>query len=161
MIDWNKIQRRNPLNGNLRWYPQVVVRSNLNLNDIVLGIVDKCTLTKPDVTACVAALQEVIVEQLKNGNSVTFGELGTFAPTVVVAKELDPKTNKWIKKSRFAPNDVIDPETGEVDTLGVHTDCIDGIKVRFTKGTALTKGLTRSQLRFRMIPGEKKYPTHG
>lgn len=161
MIDWNKIQRRNPLNGNLRWYPQIAQNSYVTTDDVVIGIVDKCTLTKADVYACVAALQEVIIEQLKNGNSVTFGELGSFRPVIKVATELDPKTNKYVKKSRFAPNDVLDPETGEIDTLGVHTDCIAGIKIAFAKGSALTNGLTRNNLRFKMVPGEHKYPTQG
>ena len=161
MVSWNKIQRRNPINGNLRWYPQAVINSTLTTNDIVVGIVEKCTLTKVDVLAVLVALEEVIIEQMKNGNAVRFGSLGSFHPTIKVGKELDPKTGKMVPKSRYVPNDVYDPQTGELDTPGVHTDCIDGIRVIFTKSAEMDKKLDRKNLQFRMVPGETHYPVKG
>ena len=102
MISWNKIQRRNPLNGNLRWYPTIAINSTVTADDVILGIVEKCTLTKIDVKSVLIALEEVIIEQLKNGNTIRFGALGSFRPTLKT-RIWDEKKQKWVAGEKKYP----------------------------------------------------------
>lgn len=164
MISYNKIQRRNPLNGNLKWYPQIALNSSVTADDVILGIVEKCTLTKVDVKAVLIALEEVIIEQLKNGNSVRFGDLGSFRPSLKMAKIWDEKAKKWIVDSRHEPSDVYDDEQLDENgkpilaTRGVSADQIAGIGVVFTKSSAMAAKLDRKNLKFHLVPGVKRYP---
>ena len=157
MISWNKIQRRNPQNGSLRWYPQIALNSYVTADDVIIGIVEKCTLTKVDVKAVLIALEEVIIEQLKLGNSVRFGSLGSFRPTIKT-RLWDEKKQKWVHGGCYEPNDVIDPDTGEVATKGVKESNIAGISVSFSKSAEMRQKLVREALRFRMVEGEIPYP---
>ena len=157
MISWNKIQRRNPQNGTLAWYPTISVNSTLTADDVIIGIVEKCTLTKVDVKAVLIALEEVIIEQLKNGNSVRFGALGSFRPTLK-NRIWDEKNRKWVNGGCFEPNDAYDSETGDLVAKGVSVDNIAGINVCFSKSSEMLSKLDRHELRFRQVPGEKKYP---
>lgn len=157
MINWNKIQRKNPINGALRWYPTIALKSTVTADDVIIGIVEKCTLTKVDVKAVLIALEEVIIEQLKNGNSVRFGNLGSFRPTLKT-RIWDERKGKYVAGGTYEPNDVIDPETGKIATKGVSADNIGGINVAFTKSSEMSMKLQRYNLRFNMVEGEKKYP---
>lgn len=157
MINWNKIQRRNPQNGSLRWYPTIALNSFVTADDVILGIVGRCTLTAVDVKAVLIALEEVIIEQLQLGNSVRFGTLGSFRPTIK-SRLWDEKKQKWVHGGCYEPNDVIDPDTGEVATKGVTADNIAGIQVCFTKSAEMQKKLARQNLHFNMVEGEKAFP---
>ena len=154
MINWNKIQRKNPINGSLRWYPTIALSSTVTADDVILGIVEKCTLTKVDVKAVLIALEEVIIEQLKNGNSVRFGSLGSFRPTLKTRTWL-PSKNKWGHGGCPAPTTVYDPEDPKkVVAQGVTADNIAGISVTFTKSAEMRRKLDRPNLSFRMVEGE-------
>lgn len=157
MISWNKIQRRNPITGALRWYPTICLNSHVTADDVIKGIEEKCTLTKVDVKAVLIALEEVVIEQLKNGNSVRFGNLGSFRPTLKT-RIWDEKNKKWTNGGCFEPHDAYDSETGELVCKGVSVDNIGGINVSFTKSGFMTSQLARNQLHFRQVAGEKKYP---
>ena len=156
MISWNKIERRNPINGSLRWYPTIALSSTATADDVILGIVEKCTLTKVDVKAVLIALEEVIIEQLKNGNSVRFGNLGSFRPSLQT-RFWNADKKKWGTGGCLTPNDEIDDETGKIATVGVKADNIKGINVCFSKSSEMIKKLARNQLTFRNVPGEKAY----
>ena len=156
MICWNKIQRRQPSNGSLRWYPTIVLNSTATADDVILGIVEKCTLTKVDVKAVLIALEEVIIEQLKNGNSVRFGSLGSFRPTMQT-RVWDSDKKKWGKGGCVVPDTIYDDQ-GKVELQGVTADNIAGISVSFTKSGEMLQKLARNQLKFRMVAGQKKYP---
>ena len=156
MIDWNKIQRRNPQNNALAWYPTISLNSSLSADDVIIGIVEKCTLTKVDVKAVLIALEEVIIEQLKKGNSVRFGSLGSFRPTLKT-RVWDADKKKWAKGGCVVP-DTIYADDGTVELPGVTTDNIAGIGVSFSKSSEMLRQLARNQLKFRMVAGQKKYP---
>lgn len=163
MISWNKIQRRNPLNGNLRWYPTIALNSVATTDDVVLGIVEKCTLTKIDVKAVLIALEEVVIEQLKLGNTVRFGSLGSFRPTLKT-RVWDEKKGKWVAGGTYTANDAYDAENLDENgnptliSRGVTADNIAGINVCFTKSSDMQNKLHRFNLKFKQVPGEKKYP---
>lgn len=160
MINWNKIQRRNPQTGSLRWYPTIALTTTVTANEVIVGIVEKTTLTKVDVKACLVALEEVIIEQIKNGNSVRFGELGSFRPTLKT-RAWDATKKAWGTGGCAAAKDQFDDETGEVITRGVSADNIAGVNVCFTKSANMNKMLKRNQLSFRNVPGEKPYKPKG
>lgn len=162
MINWNKIQRRLPNNGSLRWYPTIALNSYVTAEDVILGIVEKCTLTKVDIKACLVALEEVIIEQLKLGNSVRFGNLGSFRPTLKT-RVWDEEKKKYVHGGMLSPNDVYDMDETLPDgshplaSKGVTADNIAGINVCFTKSGEMNRKLARNQLTFKMIEGAKPY----
>lgn len=162
MISWNKIQRRQPTNGSLRWYPTIVLNSTATADDVILGVQEKCTLTKVDIKAVLIALEEVIIEQLKLGNSVRFGNLGSFRPTLKTRIWNEDK-KKYVNGGTISANDVYDPDDLDKDgnpklvARGVTSDNIGGINVVFTKSSAMNSQLQRSNLRFKQVSGEKPY----
>lgn len=156
MISWNKIQRRNPISHTLAWYPQISLNGITGVEDVVAGIVGKCTLTAPDVKAVLIALEEVIIEQIKAGNTVRFGDLGSFRPTIT-CRAWDEEKGKWGTGGSPVATDVIDPETGEIAARGVTSDNIKGINVVFTKSGVMDRSLARQNLKFRQVSGEIEY----
>ena len=162
MICWNKIQRRQPTNGSLRWYPTIGLNSTATADDVILGIVEKCTLTKVDVKAVLIALEEVIIEQIKLGNSVRFGSLGSFRPTLKT-RIWDEEKGKYVAGGTISANDVYDPDdldeqgNPKLVARGVRADNIGGINVCFSKSGEMSKKLSREQLRFKQVKGETPY----
>lgn len=156
MISFNKIQRRNPISHTLSWYPNISLNGVTGVDDVVAGIVGKCTLTSPDVRACLVALEEVIIEQIKAGNTVRFGTLGSFRPTLT-CRAWDDEKQKWGTGGCPVPTDVIDPETGEIAAHGVTSDNIKTVNVIFSKSAEMERALARQNLKFRMVSGEIPY----
>ena len=155
-IKWNKIQRRNPRTDSKAWYPQISLNSAVGADEVIQGIQDKCTLTKVDVKACLIALEEVIIEQLKMGNSVRFGALGSFRPTLKT-RRWDDEDRKWIHGGQPVANTIYQEDGVTVAAQGVTEDNIAGIHVTFTKGAYMKRMLTRDQLSFRMTDGVIPY----
>ena len=159
MIDWFKQQRKNPQNGTLAWYPTICINSALTADDVIVGIVEKCTLTKVDVKAVLIALEEVIIEQLKLGNSVRFGNLGSFRPTLKT-RAWDEDKQKWGSGGCEVPDTIYQADGKTIDTVGVTSDNIAGIGVAFSKSSDMIAKLDLSQLKFRQRTDieNKKYP---
>lgn len=155
-ISWNKIQRKNPQTDAKGWYPQVALTSTVGIEEVVTGIVGKCTLTAPDVKACLVALEEVVIEQLKLGNSVRFGDLGSFRPTLKT-RFWDPDLKKWTTGGCPVADTTYQDDGVTVKAPGVTADNIAGIKVTFTKSSKMAKEFTRESLKFRMVPGKIPY----
>lgn len=151
-LNWNKIQRKNPRTDAKAWYPQISLTSTVTADEVIEGIVEKCTLTRVDVKAVILALEEVIIEQLKLGNSVRFGELGSFRPTLKT-RAWDAEEKKWSTGGCPVPTTVYQEDGVTVKAPGVTADNIAGINVCFTKSSAMKKKLSRDQLKFRMVEG--------
>ena len=151
-ISWNKIQRRNPRTDAKTWYPQISLNTTVTVDEVILGIQEKCTLHKVDIKAVLIALEDVVIEQLKMGNSVRFGTLGSFRPSL--------KTRAWIEaKKRWGHGGCPAPTTaykddGTVMAQGVTADNIAGIKVVFSHSAEMRRKLQRGNLQFRMVEGE-------
>lgn len=156
MINWNKIQRRNPITNGLSWYPNLVLNGVATIDEIAEGIVEKCTLTKIDVKAVLVALEEVVIAQLKAGKSVRFGELGSFRPNLKT-RFWDEERQMYVKGGCTVPTTIKD-EDGKILAQGVTSDNIAGIGVTFSKSGEMSAKLSRSQLTFHMVKGEKAYP---
>jgi len=78
MIKYKAIVRKSPVDKSIKYYPAPATPEPRMLEQLTDEIEQKCTLTRVDIVACLAALQEAIVAHLKDGRSVRFGELGSF-----------------------------------------------------------------------------------
>lgn len=155
-ISWNIIQRKNPRTDVKTWYPRIALTSTVTQEEVAAGIQDKCTLTKVDVMACLKALEEVVIEQLKLGNSIRFGDLGSFRPTIKT-RVWDDEEKKWTTGGCVSAEDTFQADGKTLKSLGVHTDNIAGIGVVFTKSANMNKALKREQLKFRQVEGILPY----
>lgn len=78
MIKYNIIPRKNPINKEVKYYAQMAPVTPVNLNSIAEAIASNCTVTLHDCKAVLSALQEQIALNLRQGNSVRLGDLGSF-----------------------------------------------------------------------------------
>lgn len=155
-INWNIIQRRNPRTDAKTWYPKIALNSTVTQEEVAVGIQDKCTLTKVDIMAVLKALEEVVIEQLKLGNSVRFGDLGSFRPTIK-CRVWDDEAEKWTTGGSMSAKDTYQADGVTLKSKGVHTENIAGINVVFTKSGEMNRALKREQLKFRQVEGITPY----
>jgi predicted histone-like DNA-binding protein len=78
MIKYNVIPRKNPINKVVKYYAQMAPVTPVTLNDVAEEIASTCTVTLHDCKAVLSALQEQIARNLRQGNSVRLGDLGSF-----------------------------------------------------------------------------------
>lgn len=82
MITYKVAPRKNPQTGDFLYYGSIVLNNSVDLETIAKEIAAQNTLTPTDVTAVLVSLQEFIVMHMRNGESVRFGFLGSFRPTL-------------------------------------------------------------------------------
>lgn len=84
MINYSVNPRKNPRDKEAapKFYATAQKSQNINLDDIANAISVGTTVTRADVWAVIIAMMEQFMKELKNGNSVTLGELGTFRITI-------------------------------------------------------------------------------
>lgn len=108
MINYKVIPRKNPQTGEFFYYGSLVLDSSVDLEQIAKEIAAQNTLTPTDVTAVLVSLQEFIIMHMRNGQSVRFGYLGSFRPTVttkgVDKPELFKVTHIKTVRTRFTPS---------------------------------------------------------
>ena len=155
-INWNIIQRKNPRTDVKTWYPRLALTSTVTGDEVIAGIMEKCTLHKVDIKAVLIALEDVIIEQLKLGNRVRFGNLGSFRPTLKT-RVWDDEEQKWTTGGCVSAEDTYQADGKTLKSLGVHTDNIAGINIVFTKSAAMNRALKREQLKFRKVEGILPY----
>lgn len=80
-IRYKRIARKNPLTHAVKYYG-VQHTSQMNANQFIENIVQKNTVTRADVLAVLASVKEEIVNCIRNSQSVTLGEIGTFGFTI-------------------------------------------------------------------------------
>lgn len=111
MLKYYIIGRKNPLNKSEKFYAQLSAGAPVTLTELTEKIVQRCTLTKPDVQAAIAAFEEEVTAALMQGRSVKFGTLGCFRPSLASTGSMDKEgfTSKNIKrvKVRFTPSPTI------------------------------------------------------
>lgn len=78
MIKFKPIARKSPVDKSVSYYPTTETPEARSLKLITDEIAQTCTLTRADIVACLAALQQVIINHLKDGRSVRLGDLGSF-----------------------------------------------------------------------------------
>lgn len=81
-----KVARRNVPEGSGRvdkYYAVAVTAGRSTMDMIVSKIEDRCTVTRPDILAVIAALIDDIKDRLQSGQIVELGELGHLQLTVL------------------------------------------------------------------------------
>lgn len=84
-IEVKKIERRilaGVEKGRVKTYGRIKAGKRCDLRRLCKRISASCSLSSSDVMAAVEALQWAIGEELKEGNTVSLGDLGTFRLTV-------------------------------------------------------------------------------
>ncbi|MBO5699128.1 MAG: HU family DNA-binding protein [Bacteroidaceae bacterium] len=82
MIRYKLLQRKNPQTAEKKFYAANNIETFVDLNKIAEEIANQCTLTRHDIKAVLSALDEAIYNHLVDGQSVRFGDLGSFRPTL-------------------------------------------------------------------------------
>lgn len=82
MLKYNVLARKNPINKSVKYYAQLTSPNPINCQQLSTVISEKCTVTIPDVKAVLSALEQEIINYLRNGASVRLGDLGTFRATL-------------------------------------------------------------------------------
>ena len=77
MIPYKVIPRKSPRDRSVKYYGVQHTRQ-MSEQDFVERIVQKNTVTRADVLAVIASIREELVYSIRNGNSVTLPEIGTF-----------------------------------------------------------------------------------
>ena len=77
MIPYKVIPRKSPKDRSVKYYGVQHTRQ-MSEQDFVERIVQKNTVTRADVLAVIASIREELVYSIRNGNSVTLPEIGTF-----------------------------------------------------------------------------------
>lgn len=107
MITFKTVKRRNPVDASVKYYAAVCDTRPYELDDVAEQIQAKCTVHAADVLAVLRSLQEIVIEGLKDGKSVRFGDLGCFRPTIssegfATPEEVTAKAIKKVKVTFFA-----------------------------------------------------------
>ena len=82
MIPYIAKAKKNPITKEVKYYAQIAHCDPVHLLDVTDSISQKCTVTEHDVKAVLSALEYAIAKRLANGESVRFGDLGSFRPTI-------------------------------------------------------------------------------
>ena len=79
-VTYSVIQKVNPRNREAepKYYASAKARGDINIREMAERIQQTCTVTKADVYAVLVALEDVIVDALRNGEIVRLMDIGTF-----------------------------------------------------------------------------------
>ena len=108
MIEFFPIQKRNIRTQEIKWYAQISPVTVVDKEKLIDEIESRCTLTSSDIKAALDALQESIIDHVRNGTSVRLGDLGSFRPTITsqacdTAAEVSADAIKSVR-CRFTPS---------------------------------------------------------
>ncbi len=94
MLKLNVRKTKNLKDQKEKYYLGVAPTTPIKLEDVTTDIERMCTVNSADIKAVLDALQTVIIDRVKSGQSVRLGDLGSFRPTVTCASVEDPSTLK-------------------------------------------------------------------
>lgn len=108
MLKYSLISRKNPITKEFAYHANLTRTTPIKLDELAQNISNCCTLTPHDIKAVISALEEQIYKTLRHGQSVRFGDLGSFRPTLsssgTATKEDFTKENIRGIKVRFTPS---------------------------------------------------------
>lgn len=70
-------RRYNPATKEFAYGGNIKLSGKISLDEIVERINDRCTVTKPDILAVLAAFQQQAIYALRNAQGVSLGNIGT------------------------------------------------------------------------------------
>lgn len=108
MIRYKVVERENPVTRQKVFWAQIKTGNPIKLNDLCDLIEKRSTLSAGDVKNCLEALQYEIIAALRNGNTVRFGDLGSFRLTLssrsAESAEAFEQSNIKHTRVRFTPS---------------------------------------------------------
>ena len=82
-MKYKVVERKKPGTQDFKYYGTIVLGESVGLRKIIAEIEEKCTLTQADIVAVLYALESAVSKHLLAGQSVRFGTLGSFRPTIM------------------------------------------------------------------------------
>ena len=82
MIQYKVVKRRKVGTNDFTYHAAIVSPAAVNSPKIIERIEKKCTLASSDIKAVLDALEVELIDALRDGNAVRFGDLGSFRPTI-------------------------------------------------------------------------------
>ena len=82
MIKYVIQEKKNPLTGEVKYYPQIAPATPMTINQIIKRVEKRSTVSSADVKAVLDALQYEVIDALESGNTVRLGDLGSFRLTI-------------------------------------------------------------------------------
>ncbi len=82
MIKYKVVERKNLKTEEPLFFAQTSSVDTVKMSLIAQEISQECTVTPHDILAVISAMEERIIGHLQQGQSVRFGLLGSFRPTV-------------------------------------------------------------------------------
>ncbi len=76
-MNYRVIKRKNLQTKQYGWYATAIASGEATLDMIASKIENRCTVTRPDILAVLAAFNDEITDRLALGQIVRLGELGT------------------------------------------------------------------------------------
>jgi len=109
-MQYKVVAKKNPQEKEVMYYPVVALSKEPMKHEAIIGeIVEATCVTRPDVKAVIAALEQRIIAALRDSKSFRLGDLGSFRPTIqstkgcAMAKEVDESCIKSVHV-RFTPS---------------------------------------------------------
>jgi predicted histone-like DNA-binding protein len=113
MLRYKIVKQRNALDKDKKemYYPRLTKRYKYTLRDIAQHISDQSSLSRADIMAVLISLEEVIPKMLKNGRTVSLGDLGSFSLQAHAATSPSEEEVTWRSfkelKARFRPGSAL------------------------------------------------------
>lgn len=82
MIKYVIQEKKNPLTGEVKYYPQIAPATPMTVDQIIKRVEKRSTVSSADVKAVLDALQYEVIDALESGNTVRLGDLGSFRLTI-------------------------------------------------------------------------------
>lgn len=117
--------KKNPLTGEVKYYPQMAPATPVSLAQVIKRVEKRSTVSSSDVKAVLDALQYEVIDALQNGNTVRLGDLGSFRLSI---KSNGSETSEAARKAG--------------------SGAIKAVNVQFTKSVAMKEALSPESLEF-------------
>ena len=91
MIQYKVVKRKKPNTQEVIYHPAIAGVSVVSNQKIIERIEKKCTLASSDIKAVLDALEVELIDALRDGDAVRFGDLGSFRPTLHTKSKVEEK----------------------------------------------------------------------
>lgn len=82
MLKYNVVSKKSPIDKTVKYYARLIPVTPIKLADLAEAISEECTVTVHDIKAVISSLEAHIARNIRNGNSIRLGDIGSFWPTV-------------------------------------------------------------------------------
>ena len=130
MFKYRVIPRKNPQTNEKKFYAQGEAVTPVTLSDIAQEISSMCTLTQHDIKAVLSALDETLLRHVVNGDSIRFGDFGSFHARI--------------------------HSKGSATAEEFSTSLIKGLRIRYTPSATMKRQLSSKYITFQRLADVEK-----